>query len=410
MTKMKIRFSKNDKRYWARKVSFHTPNCRSYSVTIQHARDRRRIGLRTADREHAGDLALKFYQRLRANGWDATLRWWRGDLHDAKKSDVTIGEYIHAVTERSALRPKTLTSYIMAFLQIAGEIASESNRDRRDRIKLRTITPEKIAAWRTEFVRQRSTNPLREKSARVSVGSLLLRAKQLFSAEMIARVKDDVELPEPLPFTGIKVETAPMPRYRAMFDMIELLEAAQQELADARPEQFKILLLASMAGLRRNEIDSLPWAAFRWDENAIRVETTVHYRPKSANSEGDVVVDAELMEVFRGYHARRSGDFVIESEFSPPAHHAPYGVYRCRKDMSALLDWLRGKGVTSRSPLHTLRKEFGSVIHATHGLLAASEQLRHGNVNVTARHYVENRRRSTPDSATYSNANERSFR
>ena len=224
----------------------------------------------------------------------------------------------------------------------------------------------------------------------------MLRARQLFSAEMISRVKDDVELPEPLPFAGIKVETAPMPRYRATFDVVELLEAAQQELADDHPEQLKILLLAAMAGLRRNEIDSLPWTAFRWDENIIRIETTAHYRPKSANSEGDVVVDEELMEIFRGYHARRSGDFVIESEFSPPAHDAPYGVYRCRKDMSALLDWLRGKGVTSRSPLHTLRKEFGSVIHATHGLLAASEQLRHGNVNVTARHYVENRRRSTP--------------
>ena len=80
----------------------------------------------------------------------------------------------------------------------------------------------------------------------------------------------------------------------------------------------------------------------------------------------------------------------------PPAHDAPYGTYRCRQHMRGLLDWLRTKGVVSRSPLHTLRKEFGSQIHATHGLLAAYEQLRHGNVNVTARHYVENRRRSTP--------------
>jgi hypothetical protein len=365
-------------------------------VTVQYARERRRIGLRTGDREHAGALALQFYQRLRVSGWDETLRWWKGDLHDMKKSDVTVGEYIGAVTERSALRPKTLTSYVAAFRQIAGDVAGEMNRARRDGIKLRTITPEKIATWRTEFVRKRSTNPLKEKSARVSVGSLLLRARQLFSAEMIARIKDDVELPDPLPFAGIKIETAPMPRYRATFDMVELLESAQQELADDHPEQLKILLLASMAGLRRNEIDVLPWSAFRWDEGVIRIEATEFYRPKSSNSEGDVVVDAELVEIFRGYFARRKSDFVIESEFSPPAHDAPYGTYRCRQHMRGLLDWLRGKGVISRSPLHTLRKEFGSQIHATHGLLAASEQLRHGNVNVTARHYVENRRRPTP--------------
>ena len=51
-------------------------------------------------------------------------------------------------------------------------------------------------------------------------------------------------------------------------------------------------------------------------------------------------------------------------------------------------------GVVSKTPLHTMRKEFGSQIHARYGLLAASEALRHGGVGVTARHYVENRSHS----------------
>ena len=29
-----------------------------------------------------------------------------------------------------------------------------------------------------------------------------------------------------------------------------------------------------LAGLRRNEIDKLPWSAFRWDEGVIRIERT----------------------------------------------------------------------------------------------------------------------------------------
>jgi hypothetical protein len=61
------------------------------------------------------------------------------------------------------------------------------------------------------------------------------------------------------------------------------------------------------------------------------------------------------------------------------------------KEMRALLAWLRKKGVVSKTPLHTLRKEFGSQIHSRYGLLAASEALRHGGIGVTARHYVENR-------------------
>jgi hypothetical protein len=68
--------------------------------------------------------------------------------------------------------------------------------------------------------------------------------------------------------------------------------------------------------------------------------------------------------------------------------------HHCEDHFRTLLVWLRLNGVTSKTPLHTLRKEFGSQIHARYGLLAASEQLRHGGVAVTARHYVENRNHS----------------
>jgi hypothetical protein len=72
---MKLKFNKTDTRYWTRKVRFHTPADRSYSVSVQYANERRRIGLKTADKEQAGALALKFYLKLRALGWDETLRW-----------------------------------------------------------------------------------------------------------------------------------------------------------------------------------------------------------------------------------------------------------------------------------------------------------------------------------------------
>jgi integrase len=211
---------------------------------------------------------------------------------------------------------------------------------------------------------------------------------------MVARVRDLVELPEPLPFAGVKVETVHVPRYRSTFDIVALLESAREELATFRAEEYKILLLGALAGLRRNEIDVLPWSAFRWNEGVIRIETTEFYRPKSHNSEGDVRVDPELMELFRGFYARRKGEFVIESDSTPPPFDAPYGTYRCQDQMRALLGWLRSKGVVSKTPLHSLRKEFGSLIHARYGLRAASKQLRHGGIGVTARHYLENRQPS----------------
>ena len=383
-------YPKTDIRYWRGKVVFQTPASRTYSVQLQHAGRRAYISLKTTNKEEAATLARKFYEALRANGWEAALAGLRGDPVE-KKVNVTVGDYIEAVTTKSLFSPKTLQSYAQALRKIAGDIAGVAGREKRDAIKLRTLTPEKIKDWRSEFIRKKATDTLREKSARISARSFIHRARSLFSAETVAQIRALVEIPEPLPFSGVKVETVHGPRYRATFDMVDLLESARAELAAEHPEQWKIFLLGSMAGLRRNEIDVLPWTAFQWDEGLIRIETTEHYRPKSHNSEGDVRVDPELMELFRGYHARRRSDFVIESDSPPPAFDAPYGVYRCMKEMRALLAWLRAKGVVSKTPLHTLRKEFGSQIHSRDGLLAASEQLRHGGIAVTARHYVENR-------------------
>jgi integrase len=227
----------------------------------------------------------------------------------------------------------------------------------------------------------------------VSANSFIRRARSLFGRDVIARIRDIVEIPEPLPFSGVKVEKVRVPRYRSTFDMAALLESAREELAPSKPEQYKIFLLGAMAGLRRNEIDKLPWSAFRWDESVIRIKATESFRPKSHDSEGDVLVDSELLEIFRGYYARQKNDFVIESDREPDPN-AVYDHYRCQRDIQELINWLRSKGVVSKTPLHTLRKEYGSQINARYGLTAAQEMLRHADVQVTAAHYVENKQRS----------------
>lgn len=134
-----------------------------------------------------------------------------------------------------------------------------------------------------------------------------------------------------------------------------------------------------MAGLRRNEIDKLEWTSFRWKDLTIRIEVTRVFQMKSEDSAGDVEVDLEFMELFRGYHANSKGDFVIASS-NLPRPGATYSHYRCEREFSTLIDWLRTHGVTGARPLHSLRKEYGSQICARYGIYAASHALRHADI------------------------------
>ncbi len=388
---------KTDIRYWEGKVAFQTPASRTYSVQIQHAKRRAWINLHTANKEQAAILARNLYLDIRANGWDVALAHRKGAPVD-KKVNVTIAEYLDAVKAKSLIHAKTIESYAAALRKIASDIHNVSEKKRStwrarvDSLKLATLSPEAIEAWRAQFIKRGSTNPLKEKSARISANSFTGRARSLFGAEVISRIRDILELPNPLPFAGVKVQRVHVTRYRSGFNVETLLESAREELATAKPEQFKIFLLGAMAGLRRNEIDTLPWSAFRWDEGVIHIAATEYFRPKSRESENDIPVDPELMEIFRGYHARGRGAFVIESE-SEPDNGNPFEHYRCQRDFVELIGWLRAHGVVSRTPLHTLRKEFGSQINARFGLVAAQRMLRHAHVAVTAAHYVEIKQR-----------------
>jgi integrase len=55
---------------------------------------------------------------------------------------------------------------------------------------------------------------------------------------------------------------------------------------------------------------------------------------------------------------------------------------------------LRKHGVTARKPIHELRKEFGSMVNRKHGLTAAKDLLRHGDIAITAAYYIDSPRQA----------------
>jgi integrase len=416
----KQRFSKTDHRYWIPKIfkaagvrngkRIQSPN---WSVRLQHETGRTTFPLDTSNREAAAARARDIYVFMLANGWEATLREFKGTVAvpSEKKPGATIGEFLDELATVADLKPKTLRGYSVALRTIVSQafgitggkerhyFAGEGRQkwlERIHAIKLADVTPYKIQAWKREFLARAGTDPVKLRTAKISVNSLIRRAKSLFAADAVRHLQT-IQLPDPLPFAGVAFEPRVSQRYQSAIDIEALIAAARNELQESQPELFKVFILAAFCGLRRLEIDRLTWGAFRFDEGILRIQATNHFSPKTEDAIGDVVLEPELVALFRGYRARENGEneFVIRSP-NMPRPNALYENYRCERIFENLIAWLRDKGVATKTPLHTLRKEFGSVINRLHGIHAASLALRHANIAVTTLHYTDSRPRVTP--------------
>jgi hypothetical protein len=405
---------KTDVRYWQSKLfkpwrikDGEKCGLDHYVVKIQHKNWRETFSLGTPNSAAAAAKARDIYVYLTANGWDATLDRFKPKSNVVLKTHATVGDFLAELKAKAELDPKTLEGYAIAFRKIltdafdidGGKERFDYQKGGRERwaekihaIKLADVTPSRIQRWKRAFLAKAGSDKRAQRSASISVNSFLRRAKSLFSADVTKHV-ESVKLPSPLPFDGINFEPRQSMKYRSSFDVLKLIEKARKGLATERPEQFKIFVLAVMAGLRRNEIDKLEWHAFRWQQGVIRIEATRWFHPKSEDSLGDVEVDPELMELFRGYRAKASGTFVIESR-NDPRPEATYEHYRCQSHFEKLSEWLRTNGVKAKTPLHALRKEFGSQICDRDGIYAASRALRHSDIAITSQHYLDKKKRS----------------
>jgi integrase len=250
-----------------------------------------------------------------------------------------------------------------------------------------------VQEWKRSFLAQAESDTLARRKARISVNSTMRQARSLFSSKMLRHVR--LILPDPLPFAGVEFEPRQSMKYRSGIDLAGLIAAANQEFRDAHPEAYKVFLLGVAVGLRRKEVDLLEWSSFLWDQNVIRIQPTRFFHPKSEDSLGDLPVDPKVMALFREYQKNSKGPFVIQSP-RPPLPVKPRQYYRCEPVFTVLVEWLRAQGVTGNKPLHTLRKEYGSLLTQSHGIHAASRALRHADLRTTSEHYSDSAARVTP--------------
>lgn len=416
-----LKFSKTDARYWSQRVfkNSYVENgerrlATAYSIKIQNKGQRETFPLHTANKTRAGEKARDIFVSLLANGWENTLNQFKPREQVEANNRPTVGDYITEVRSIFVGREVTLNEYVKAFRRIISDIfeispngkynvrggGSEAWQKKVDAIHLDEITSPMIRHWQARFINERSNDYQSKRKARVTVNTILRNAKGLFSKKILIALEGRMELPDPLPFSRVMMEQMPSMRYTSNIDAESLLRDAAKELgipkkedeeskdAWARHQRFKIFLLALRFGLRKSEIDTLMWDSFDFQKGYLSVQHSPYHTLKSEDSAGEIDLEPDMAAVFRHFEAEAKGQFVIESSTIPRSLNEKR-TYRANLHFNNLIEWLRDKGVKADKPIHELRKEFGAIVCQRHGIYVASRALRHSDIGITAKHYLD---------------------
>ena len=401
-------YPKSDQRYWHQEKKLHrdprsSPNlfCR-----IQYRGRREFFQLDSPNVKIAAPKAAAIYRDIVSAGWEKALATHKESF---KAKGSTVGDLIATVTELADCRPDTLRGNVSVFRRIVADIEgikADAARFARcgngrkawlgalDAVPLAKLTPDKIEAWKLRFVAKAGNDAIKTRAARISANTMLRQGKSLFTKRLIPFLTKRLELPAPLPFEGVKAFPRQHMRYTSQIDISALLTAATGELASTDPQAFKAFLLALFGGLRRNEADKLRWRSIDFGAGVIRVESQTDFAAKCETSLADVPIDVEVCALLQGLRAKEpQAEYVLKGDRSKV--NTTWREYRAEDTFTRLADWLRKNGVNSTKPLHTLRKEAGSLVCQKDGLFAASRFLRHADVAITAQHYASQKERVT---------------
>jgi len=392
-------FSRDQVEFWKSRIRPRTTG--DLQVRIKRAGKEAWFNLETQNQNTAARKARDIWLYLVAKGWDETLKKFKPA--SVLGDDPNFGEVFAALEKIYGVdRKRTFEGYRDKLRTMLAEIfgihaerkykshhkKSAKWRARVDALRFSRLTKEKVLAWRDMRILRAGEDARKRRAAKHTADSTIRCSKSLLCPENLKEVKG-LEIPEVLPFEGIKLGTVKN-RYHSKIDAGELLQAIRKDLRKQHPEQYKIFLLATFAGLRRGEIDMLRWNSVLADKIIIEVHES--FLGKTETSLASVDVDPE---VIKELSVNRTGEFVVRGEVQPIKKRYD-GYYRCTNDYTKLCVWLRanGMGEDVRSPIHTLRKEFGSIINEKHGIHKAMQMLRHSSIQVTQAFYADNRNKA----------------
>jgi integrase len=387
------RLPKTHKDYWRERVfkptykdkqTGNTVEVGEYSIRLSHQGRRGYFPLHTSNRKTAGDEAKRIFSHLKANGWESTIAKYKPEAEE-KPEIETVGDLIAAAKEKSDVRPRTLQGYSGSIRRLASSIKGMDSSDaskyrpggsswqtKVDKVKLSAITPEKVQAWRKKQLEK--LNPAERKRKEISVDTVLNHSRSIWKHSGL-----------PSPFEGLKWKQTAR-RFQPSVDAPTLLFWAEEELEGKNPEQFKAFALCLFLGLRKREADCLTWQQVDFGAGKVRIETTEHFKPKSENSEREILIQESLLPKVSKWREGANQTFVLQGRKAKPDVNYPY--YRAKDTWRHLTAWLRSKGVDSPKPVHYLRKLSGSLMYGANDVYAAQRFLGHSDIRTTIGSYV----------------------
>jgi integrase len=153
--------------------------------------------------------------------------------------------------------------------------------------------------------------------------------------------------------------------------------------SELSPHDAMIILMALGIGMRRSEIEgAIPsWFSIQDDRVIVQIKREKHFTPKNGEN-GSVPFKKELYEKLIELRGESDSKF-----FVPTNDSTNRTTGRIWDRVRVVNRWLKSKGLDDGKPLHALRKECGSLIAKTQGILEASKILRN-TLAVASVHYA----------------------
>jgi integrase len=314
----------------------------NWAVRFQHQGKRTCRSLGTADYRLAQQKAKALVAEVRGSGWVGVVKI-RGDQDSMLIEDLQSKFRLSAAGR--GVRPRSIDWECRAFGALARDIGARRVSD---------ITADKVQLFISQAMAA-GKNPASIKG-RVKTAKILF-SKANLQAMGLAELKN--------PFIGVSLPRVDSEPFNAP-ERKWITSLMSDGLKELQGPALLAFALALGCGLRWGEIISLDYS------NVLRDRVRVLAGHAKGRRQREVPMGAAVKSAMDT--ARQASGLVLGND--------PASVH------DELAKWLHLHGVTDAKPVHYLRKCFGSLAVADHGIFIGSKLLGHADISITAQTYA----------------------